>query len=201
MMRDLGRLLAATFCYLVLQAVSGRLLLSSLPPFQAPHVEAWAALSSLLNVAVVLVLARHLPRGWGRPAVLAAVACGLHLVNMLEAAFFALAIPRPMLWLLMLNGVVSGVGLALIAHALAGPGAEPGPLRPRSTGAWAARLLATDLGYVATYFIAGVAIASYVLPFYGAHIPPLSSILAMQVFRGLVLSGIVVLLAERCAGG
>ena len=201
MMRDVGRVLAATLGYIVLQGLTGALLLRSLPPFQAPHLEAWAAFSALLIAAVMVVLGRHLARGWARPAVLAAVACGLHEINLLEAGFFALAIPRPVLWLLVLSGLVNGVGLALIVHALAGAGAATGPRRARAAGAWATRLLATDLGYVATYFTAGVAIAPYVLPFYGDHVPPFGAIIAMQVFRGLVLSGIVVLLAERCAGG
>jgi len=200
MMRDLGRVAAATVSLLVLQALAAKALLPPLPGGEG-NVAAWAALSDLLIAAVMVLVARRMRGGWARPLALFLVSFGLQAVNLLEAVFFALDIPRAVLLPLALDQLVVSALLALIVDRLAGRGPETAAQEPRTAAGWAARLAATDAAFVATYFAAGIAVFPFVASFYAGHLPSGRAVLLMQVFRGLLMSGIVLLLSERTAGG
>lgn len=59
-------------------------------------------------------------------------------------------------------------------------------------------MIGCDLGYVVTYFVAGMIIWPLVRPFYaGQTMPPVLALLQMQLVRGLVLTGLLALLAFR----
>lgn len=203
MARILIGIAAGWLAYTVLQTLTGGLLLRGLP---APPEDATVLflVANLLTVTVIVVLAsRAASRGWQRALALLAIPWGISANSFLEAAFFSLDIPRPTLLLLLVHGFVGLAGLALVVDRVVPPSNPrdlPEPPR-RSLGSWIARIAACDLAYIAAYLGAGTLVWPFVKDFYAARpLPTMGAVVAMQVARGLVFTGIIALMVRRQAG-
>lgn len=156
-------------------------------------------LSNALTATLLAGLAVRLRAvGWRRALVLWLVWGGIQANAMVEAIFFDINLPRrDALWLTVYLLAVSA-GFALCA-ALAFRGRAEGPAMPaldRAPAWW--RFAVTDLLYVFLYFAAGMLAYPYLRAFYEARpMPAMGSVVAMQFVRGLVLSGIVLLILRQ----
>jgi hypothetical protein len=193
---------AGWVAYTVLQALTGGLLLRALPaPPEGAAVLFLAA--NLLTVSMIVALAsRAMSRGWQRVLTLLVIPWGISANSFLEAAFFSLDIPRPTLLLLLVHGFVCLAGLALVVDRVVPSNIGDLPMPPRrSLGSWIARIAACDLAYIAAYIGAGLVVWPFVKDFYAARpLPAMGAVVAMQVARGLVFTGIVALMVRRQAG-
>jgi hypothetical protein len=193
--RNVAAALAAAPLLFVIQGLTGALLLPPLPPVEGGFglMAASIALSALTLTALAVALA---PRGPIRAAILFLAAAGIPLNNLVEGLLFSLDIPRSVILPMIAHSIVSGALFALLLDRLAAsPAARPGPFAPRRTWAWALRLAASDLAYIVLYFTAGIVVWPYVADFYaGRPMPGGLSVLLMQVPRGLVFSGIALVL-------
>jgi hypothetical protein len=185
----------------VIQAVTAALIL---PPIPMPDGGlGFVAASTLINAWVLLALAMNLHApGWRRPAILFLVAAGIPANNLLEAVFFPLDLPRSLLLPLFASTATSA---ALFSVALHWMSAAPAPSHAtpplaRRAAPLLPRLVVCDVLYIALYFAAGIAVWPFISHFYeGRPLPEPHHIMLMQVFRGLVFSGILYALVRFLA--
>jgi len=64
-------------------------------------------------------------------------------------------------------------------------------LRLRTAGSWVWRMIAASVLYLVVYFIFGLIVSSYVMPYYsdassGLVIPPLPTLVVLEIFRGFI---------------
>lgn len=158
---------------------------------------------ALVTLVATALAARLEGRGPGRALVLFALPFGVQANNLIELTLFPLAVDSRLVPFLYLHLLLVYAVTALALDAIAPPGsAEPqrAPSRWGSAG-WIGRVLGCDLGYVVTYFVAGMIVWPFVRPFYASQaMPPVMTLLQLQVLRGLILTGLLALLASRlCA--
>lgn len=186
----------------VIQAVTAGILLPPMPPPEGSGLGP-VVLSTVLTALVLITVAVGVAvGGLPRIAILFLVGAGIPANNLVEAVFFSLDIPRSHLGPLFLHTFAVAALFAIILDRLAGPPAMKvaisGPRR--SPAAWATRTAVCDLVYVVLYFAAGVLVWPFVRDFYSSRpLPGTGHVLLMQVFRGLVFTGISLALARFLA--
>jgi len=201
MMKLLVQAAAATVVLTVLQAslsflvpASGTGGRSSLP---------LVLLSNALTASLLVWIARGLrARRWTRAIVLFAVWGGIHATSLVEAALFDIGIPAGDLPWLMAHGLaVSACFALLLALAVrTEPGTMPQPEAGAPPSPWW-RLAACSLLYVPLYFAAGTLAYPYLREFYEARpMPAVTTVIAIQPFRGLAFAAIVLLLVRQLRG-
>jgi hypothetical protein len=163
------------------------------------------ALSLLANLLTAGALARVDQRllggRWARAAVLAALAGGLGLNNLLETLLFSIGIPSDVLPRIWVMTPLVAIGLAGVLAWLPGRSPVAGEAAQAAWPEWW-RLALCVLAYVVAYSVAGLIAWPFLRDFYQQwQMPPNSRVLMMQVVRGLVLSLLVLLMARRLAVG
>lgn len=199
MTRLLLRTALATAALLVIQMLLGGLVARGLPPPPAGGT-AFVLLSDALTAAMLVLLASRMERGRSRVMALAAVGATIPANNLLEAVFFSLDIPRHDLPAIVAMAVLVPILVAPVVDALAGKGPDRPPAWPegRPLRTWLGLLLACDAVYVAAYFSAGALVWPFVQAFYSSRsLPETPALLSMQLVRGLVFAGVLLLLAAR----
>lgn len=192
-------LLLSWLLLFALQAALGAALVRDVPVPEGSPL--WLLAANFVTVATLLVLARAQLRGRGRALTLFAVWGGLQANNLVEAYFFGLEIPGEMLGRMLAHQLLVAVGLCLAIDRWADSRGEGPRAAPPAGAGWLWRVVASDALYVVLYFAAGMAVFPFVAGFYAERtLPDPSHVLAMQVFRGLVFTGIALLLARRLGG-
>jgi hypothetical protein len=180
------RIAGATLVLLALQAIGGLpRTLVQLGPFVLPGV--------LVVLALALVAASSHQQGWKLSGTLFVLYYGINQLNTLdEALLFKVGLKAPQLIRMMISGLFTSLVFAPLLVLILGcwqskTEEEAKPLVPRSAASWVGRILLTDLLYVLCYFIAGMIAFPFVKDFYaGFKLPTPTSILGMEIFRGLV---------------
>jgi hypothetical protein len=159
-------------------------------------------LSNAMIATLLTWIARRLAGGpLERALVLWAIWGGIQVNSMIETLLFDISLPKPDALWLTLFGVLCAAGVALLLGRTV-PAATTEPPAPRApVPAWW-RFAVCDVAYIALYFIAGMAVWPYLRAFYEARpMPAMPAVAALQVFRGLVFTGIVLLIVRRmCVG-
>ena len=187
------RALVVLFAFSVIQAVAGMLFLPGIKTPASPHAAQWMLLSNALVVAALAFVAfRSDLRGWQLGAAMAGVPLAIGCVNAIEGVFF------------LTNSVISWPGLfafQILSAVLILPvwallfGKRPDvpqdhfhPIGSKSSIEKVWKFAVSDLAYSFLYLTAGVIVFPYVKDFYATqHLPPMTSILAMQLLlRGPV---------------
>lgn len=170
-------------------------------PAPPPGSFGGALLAGALVTMLATVLAARLEgRGPGRALVLFALPFGVQANNLVELMLFPLDIEIRTLPAMYLHLLLGYAVMAVLLDAIAPAGAsEPhrGFAR-RGVAGWLGRVAGCDLGYVVTYFTAGMIVFPFVRPFYESQtMPPVVALLQLQLLRGLVLTGLLLLLTSR----
>jgi hypothetical protein len=156
-------------------------------------------LSNALTASLLVTIARGVrAQGWARAAVLWAIWGGIQALSLVEAALFDIRIPPGDLpWLTLHALAVSACGALFLALAVrTRPAAAPMPAAAPAVPWW--RLAVSSLVYVGFYFAAGTLAYPYLREFYEARpMPAMALVVAVQPFRGLALSAIVLLLVRQ----
>lgn len=166
------------------------------------HIVFVLAVSLLAAAALVHVDARLAGGRVLRAEVLFILPFGIESNNLLEAGFFSLDIPRGELGRIWLNAFLVDALFAALLVFLPGRGGDPAtpPSAAGRPAGWVGRLVLCDLAYVVVYFAAGIVVLPHVQGFYATRaLPSPSHVLLMQVPRGLVFAGLVLLLVRRRA--
>jgi hypothetical protein len=196
------RIPAATAALLLVNALVALPLASRLPtvpPAPGAVVFAMAIHAGLLTL---LALRTSGPRPL-RVALLFLIPFAIQANNLLEAYFFSLDIPRTVYPALLAQSLLASALFALILDRIAGAPVAQGDASaaPRPPGAWAWRVAASDVLYVVAYFGAGLLVWPFVQHFYLQRpMPEPGEVVLMQLFRGLVFTGLVFLLARHVSG-
>ena len=195
------RLLGAIVALMILQGTLGGLLLSDV---KVEPGAAWlGSLSATLIAAMLFVLARRQAPGLARAATLGVTWAAVQALALVEAAFFPIRIPGDVWPRLVAFQMVESMAFGFVLDRLAGSGvpADTAWALGRPTSAWTARVAAATAAYVVAYFVAGQLVWPYVAGFYtGRPMPGVSTILLMQVARGLAFTGVIALLVRRLSG-
>jgi hypothetical protein len=201
MIRSVFALLAGLVALFVTQA--GLAGLTPATPGQVPATGDLIAvlLSNALTVTMLLVIARRLPGTAARRALLLfAVWGGIQAISLSELFLFDIGITPAQTVGLIVYGLAqaAAVGAALgwltvpRAHAVA-----PGAVHARP-----GRLAIAPPLYIVCYFAAGTLVWPFIADYYQARpMPPLGSVVALQIVRGLAFGGIVFLIARWGDGG
>jgi len=202
MKRFLALVALAPLVLFVIEALTGAVLLPALAPSNEDAGMSWVVISTVLTALVLASLATRLAvRGLPRVAILFLVGGVIPANNLVEASFFRLDIPRDVLGRLFLQVLVVGALFGLALDRLVGPAAPAGARddRTRSPASWWGRIAACDALYIVLYFGAGLFVWPFVRHFYEGRVPPTLHVVLMQVFRGLVFTGIAFVLARTLA--
>jgi hypothetical protein len=177
-------------------------LLSFLVPAPAEPVPIGLApvlVSNALHASLLVWIAARLrAQGLRRALVLWLFWGGIQVGYLVEAVLFDIRLPpRDALWLIAYSLAFSGCFALFVALAFpALPADRGGPAAEGRLAWW--RLAASALAYVVLYFTFGHLAYPYLREFYEARpMPSTESVVAVQVVRGLWLSGIVLLLVRQ----
>ncbi len=201
MIRFVRNAALAWLAFSVVQAVAGALLLRGLPASGPGALPLGLASNALVALILTTLAGRLRARGWGRVLALFAVAWGIDANDLAEAVAFSLDIPRATLPMLFVTSFVAKLALALTLDRVTGTadGAGAWPAG-RAAGSWIGRVVAADLLYVLFYLAAGMIVFPFVKEFYaGKAIPGFAVLVPMQIARGLVFVGLLILMAARLA--
>jgi hypothetical protein len=162
-------------------------------------------LATAIVVAAAVMLATRLTgRGLRRALTLFAVLFVPKVNNFIELLIFPLDLRAQLIPALILKVALLSAGVAAALAAWASPdlaGRSCWPVR-RGAAGWLARVVACDLAYVVVYVTAGMIVWPFVRPFYEHRaMPPMGTILSMQVLRGLVFVALLAWLAHELNGG
>jgi hypothetical protein len=152
------------------------------------------ALSGLLVVlALSLVAASSTQQGWALSGTLFILYFGINYLNTLdETLIFKIGLHAHQVFRLIVAGFCTALIFAPLLTLILGCWRDDGQeetkaVVPRSAAGWALRIVLGDLLYVACYFLAGMAVFTFVKDFYaGIKLPGAASILEMEAIRGLV---------------
>ncbi len=147
----------------------------------------------LVVLALGLVAASSRQQGWKLSGTLFVLYFGINQLNTLdEALLFKVGLKAPQVFRMMASGFLTALIFCPLLVLILGcwkktPQEEAGPLVPRPAANWVGRILLGVLLYVLCYFVAGIIAFPFVKDFYaGVKLPGPSSILEMEIFRGLV---------------
>jgi hypothetical protein len=202
MKRLIALVVLAPVVLFVIEAVTGVVLLPAMAPSNEDGGMSRVVLSITLTALVLAgVAARLAVRGLPRIAILFLLGGVIPANNLVEALFFRLDIPRDVLGALFLQALAVGLLFGLLLDRLAGPPAlaRGGDDRARSAASWLGRIAACDAIYIVLYMGAGMLVWPFVRHFYEGRVPPTLQVILMQVFRGLVFTGIAFVLARTLA--
>ena len=204
--RFLVRSILVALVLVVVQAVAHGLIPGPAPAKAGASLLPYVLLSNWLVALVLVRLAERSPAA-GVPllGLLLAVTFGIPALYLLETVIFDIGIPQGQLPRLYLQAFVTGVGGAALAATAVGklkrgvPGEAHDlravPLRP-------GRVALSAFAYVFVYFAAGIMAWPFLRPYYeGRPMPAGSTVLALQVVRGVLLSLLVWLVARHEARG
>ena len=204
--RSLGWSVRVAIGLFAVQIVWGALFLRGEPPVSGPSLMLYVLASNLFVALVLVRLAERSPaRGLSLLTLLLAVAFGIPALYLLETVFFDIGIPKGRLGALYLQALVAGTAGAVLSAAAPGKlggtlGGEPRPLRPVPLRP--RRLALSTLSYVFVYSAAGLLAWPFLKAYYETRpMPPLGTVLALQVVRGAALSLLVWLIARHEPGG
>lgn len=195
------RIPLATLVLFVLNVVVGVPLAGRLP--KVPVDPLGLAGGLLLQAAVLAFVAVRLPSPRSRRvALLFLVPFAMQAINLLEAYVFRIDVPREHFPALILHSLAVSALFALALDRIAGkPSDDAGAPAARSALDWTWRIAASDVLYVVVYFSAGMLVWPFVQHFYAQRpMPAVETIVQTQLFRGLVFTGLVWLLARRLDG-
>jgi len=200
MKRWFGVWLAILAIHTVVEMATGAWLLHGGPAPPRGSFRFGLLAGALITLVATALAARLEGRGPGRALVLFALLFGVQANNLVELTLFPLSVESRLVPFLYLHLLLAYAATAFALDALAPPGAT-GPQRApsrRGAAGWIGRVLACDLGYVVTYFVAGMIVWPFVRPFYASQpMPSPMTLLQLQILRGLVLTGLLALLALR----
>lgn len=146
----------------------------------------------LVVLALALVAAGSRQEGWKLSGTLFILYFGINQLNTLdEALFFKIGVNASQGIRLAASGLLMSLIFAPLLVLVLGcwkrPREEVKPLTARSAANWAGRIVLGDVLYVLCYFFAGLITFPFVKDFYsGIRLPGPSSILQMEIFRGMV---------------
>jgi len=173
------------FCFI--QAVAGMLFLSGIKIPASPHAMEWMLLSNSLVVAsLAFVAIRADLRGWRLGAALAGIPLVIGSVNAIEGVFFltnsSLPWSRLFAFLILSAALILPVWALLFGRPTDNPIAHYAPISSKTLSEKIWKFAVSDLAYSFLYLTAGFIVFPYVKDFYATqHIPPMTSILAMQL--------------------
>ncbi len=201
MIRIIWRAVPAWLALSVVLAVGGALVVPRVPVGEPGSLPLTLVSNALVTLVAAVLAARAISRGWSRVLTLLALVWGIDAVNLVEGAFFSIAIPRVLTGLFAVS-FLAVLALALVLDRVSGP-AAPGPAAwpaGRGAGSWVGRIVLADLLYVVFYLTAGMIVFPFVRHFYeGKPIPGFEVLVPLQVARGLAFVGLLLLMASRLA--
>lgn len=200
MRRWFGAWIAIFVIYTVVETATRAWLLNGGPALPPGSFRFGLLAGALVTLVATVLAARLEGRGPGRALVLFAIPFGVQANNLIELTLFPLGVDSRLVPFLYLHLLLSYAVTALALDAIAPPGSAEPRRAPSRWGAagWIGCVLACDLGYVVTYFVAGMIVWPVVRPFYASQtMPSPVTLLQLQILRGLILTSLLALLANR----
>jgi hypothetical protein len=163
-------------------------------------------LADLLAGALLTYAAWVIPAcGWRLAGAVFLLYFGVNRFNTMdETLIFRLGLSTKLIATIILTGLVVAALYAPLVVWILGRTKGESPrveFLARTKAGWVWRIAVGDLAYVLVYFVAGMLVFPYIRSFYTPdRLPPVQTVILMQVFRGLVYVLIALVISRMLAG-